>query len=298
MQNLPLDVKHYYLFSEEIDSFYTEPLLSLPQVDRNGEDIYHVINGYALFQDLADPKHAAIARYVGNHRWTVLSKKKSKFENIMPKDLYQSVFFDSLSNKDTLLSVGIGPAGTGKTTIALAYAFSEYMANEKSIVLVKPTTMVGAGKAFGPVPGDISEKYAPYLTSYEIVLKKVAGRNSKDYLEQMKAKEKLQFFPLELARGCTFENCTLILDESQNVNWHELNTLISRMGDNSKMILLGDLNQIDTGIPYHKTGLYKMLSSYPFQDSKIASAIELKIQYRSPITELATEINKWISHNG
>lgn len=296
MQNLPSGIKEFLVPEELVDAIYAQNKLELPDLDASGQEIRHCVNGYALFQDQYDTKHAALARCLGGNRWVPITKKKSlKLESIVPKDARQAVFMDSLIQNEILLSVAIGSAGTGKTTIALAYALNQWLNERKSIFLTKPTTTVGEGKAFGPVPGDIGQKYAPYLTSYEIVLKKIGGANGAQLFEAMKEKEQLQFFPIELARGCTFENCTLILDEAQNLSWHEMNTMISRMGENSKMIILGDLNQIDTGMYYKKTGLYNMLSAPPFQDSQIASSIELLTQYRSPITQLVTEVNKWVS---
>lgn len=297
MQQLPLGIREFFLSGEFIDEMYAQQKIELPETDASGQEIRHAINGYALFQDAENPKHAALARYLGSNQWTAIRKKEGlRLEGIMPKDSRQSALMDCLSNEKILLNVAIGSAGTGKTTIALAFALNQFLNNNKPIFLTKPTTMVGEGRAFGPVPGDIDQKYAPYLASYEIVLKKIGGgHNAQQFFSTMKEKGQLQFFPIELARGCTFENCTLILDEAQNLTWHELNTMISRMGENSKMVILGDLNQIDTGTPIEKTGLYKMLSAPPFQDSSIASAVELVTQYRSPITQLVTEINKWVS---
>ncbi len=296
MQDLPLTIKEYIVTKEVVDDAYGEHKIQLPKFDRDNMPIFQTVNGYCLLKDEYDSKHSVIVRYLGGDKWEGLSKRsKLKLERISPKDAKQAVFFDSLLQPDILISAAIGPAGTGKTTIALAYALSQYMAEKKPIFLCKPTTMVGEGKAFGPVPGDINEKYAPYLASYEIVLKKIwkepAGQQ---FFNTMKEKGHLQFFPIELARGCTFENCTLILDEAQNMSWHETNTMISRMGENSKIIILGDLSQIDTGMHYKKTGLYAMLSAPPFQDSQISSAIELTTQYRSPVTQLITEVNKWL----
>lgn len=296
MQGLPLAISEYVLPSDTIDAIYSREKIELPDVDLDDTRIRCMINGYALFQDINDTKHAALARRIGHNTWVPLRKKSLKLNSILPKDAKQSVFMDAIVQDSILLSVAVGSAGTGKTTIALAYALQQYLDNHKPIFLTKPTTMVGSGKAFGPVPGDIDQKYAPYLTSYEIVLKKIGGgAQALPFFEQMKQKKHLQFFPIEMARGCTFEDCTLILDEAQNLNWHEMNTIISRMGENSKMIILGDLNQIDTGMHMTRTGLYQLLSAPPFQDSSISSAIELVTQYRSPITQLVTEVSKWVS---
>jgi len=131
-----------------------------------------------------------------------------------------------------------------KKTVVMRYMGYGEWTKMKKILMAKPTAMVGRGKAFGPVPGTIEEKYAPYLASYEIVLKKIFGDRGASIFQRMKQKKDLEFIPVELARGCTFENCTFILDEAQNLDWHELNTIVSRMGEGTKMLILGDLYQI------------------------------------------------------
>ena len=196
-----------------------------------------------------------------------------------------------MCDPDILINVAYGSAGTGKTTLALAYAADRYLKTGAKIQLTKPTAFVGDGKAFGPVPGDIEEKYAPYLESFYIVLKKIFGKDSKDYFEQMKKKGDLKFTPIAFARGTTYDNATFIIDEAQNLTWHELNSIVSRMGENTKCILLGDLKQIDIKLPYKETGMYQMLNTKIFQESPITSAIELASQYRSPITQLIAEVH-------
>jgi PhoH-like ATPase len=251
------------------------------------------VNSYALIQDEADPKHAAIARYCGSRRWTLVKNNKELSVNgFSPRDAHQTAFMDALRNPEILLNVCVGTAGTGKTTLALASALADYTANKRRIILSKPTAMVGLGKAFGPVPGSAEEKFDPYLGSYKIILNKLLSGPS--YLEKMIEKGDLQFQPVELSRGCTFEDATFILDEAQNLNWHEMNTIISRMGENSKMIILGDLHQIDIPLPREQTGLYKLITATPFQHSAISSAIELQNQYRSAITALMAEVNQWV----
>lgn len=292
--DLSLTLPEYLVTEENINSLNYEAT-SLPDVDSVGNYIQKQYNSYAIFQNEFNTGHTALARYIGDGAWSPITKKGLKFEKLSPRNAEQACFMDALANERIMLNVCIGSAGVGKTTIALAYALHQYLHSQKNIVLTKPMITIGAGKALGPVPGTIEEKSAPYLVSYEIILKKLLGGNSASaYIEQMKEKESLQFFPIELVRGCTFENCTLIVDEAQNMNWHELNSVISRMGEKSKIILLGDLNQIDTRTPYNKTGLFQLLSAPPFQDSEISSAIELTTQYRSPITQLVTEVNKWI----
>jgi len=253
------------------------------------------VNSYVLFQDAINSKHAVLARYLGCFKWQrVKPDRQMNISGFKPRDSAQSALVDCLTDDNILINVAIGSAGTGKTTLAMATAAHDWINSGRRILLSKPTAIVGTGQAFGPVPGTIEEKYDPYLASYKIVLDKVFGTD-KSYIDRMVSKGDIEFQPVELARGCTFENATFILDEAQNMTWHELNTIISRMGENTKMIILGDLKQIDIPLSAEETGLYKLVYSIPFQESDIASAVQLKNQYRSPITALVAEVNEWVT---
>lgn len=289
-----LRIPEYYVLPEVIENLYNG-IISIPERDCGYTIIEYNMNSFVLLRSVIDEKHTALVRY-GVNGWSLVRARDLKFQNIVPKDLHQLGFMNTLADDSILLSTAIGPAGTGKSTIALAYAWNQYQINKRSIILSKPACMVGMGRAFGIVPGNIQEKYAPYLESYEIVLRKILGPRCSEYLERMKLKQEFQFMPLEFTRGCTFENCTLILDESQNTTFSELNTLITRMGENSKIVLLGDLNQIDIRVPKEETGLYKLLQAEPFRKSSLTSAIELTGQYRSPIVQLMIEINEWVQN--
>lgn len=253
------------------------------------------INSYAVIHNETNEKHSAIVRYVGGSMW-VRIKNDLQFLDVKPRDSKQTAFADSLANQDTPICVCTGEAGTGKTTMALAYAVGRWKADRSAIFLSKSTTTVGEGKAFGPVPGDISEKYAPYLASYEIALKRILGKAAKMQLELMKRQGELQYIPIEMIRGSEFSNCTFVLDEVQNMTWHELKTVASRMGENTKLILLGDLEQIDIDCLKEDTGVFKLVNSAPFKNSTLSSFIELEAQYRSPMTALISEADKWIKN--
>jgi PhoH-like ATPase len=253
------------------------------------------VNSYVLFRDETNPKHTALARYLGDNTWQRIASNSSlQTQGISPKDAYQCAFVDALKAPGTLLNVATGAAGTGKTLLAMAHAIDQWMTTRKKIILSKPTSMVGSGSAFGPVPGDIEQKYAPYLASYDIVLKKVLGDSYTGFVNSAMKNGDIEFVPIELSRGCTYENATFILDEAQNLSWHELNTIVSRMGQGTNLIILGDLNQIDTDSYKTDTGLWKFLRSTPFNKSNITSSIQLKTQYRSPITQLVSDVNDWI----
>jgi len=252
-------------------------------------------NSFVLLRAINNPSQTAIVRHVGKGKFKLIQRQNHMVE---PKDSTQVVFLDSLYNPEVLLSVCVGMAGSGKSLLASSYAVSMYQTKRIPILLSKPTSTVGSNHAFGAVPGDVKEKYSPYLQSYQIVLEKLMGKDSKSYLKNMETQGDLQYIPIELARGCTFDNCTFILDEAQNLSWHELNTIISRMGNNTKMIVLGDLKQIDTRMSDKETGLYKLINSTAFQQSPISSGIQLSHQYRSPITQLIADVDTELREQG
>ena len=285
-----LGIKNLKVPSEVIDSAYCNETIKL---NEGGP-----VNNYMVLRDIVKPKHTALIQHVGNGYWKrIRNSERLVISGLRGRDAAQSATINNLINEKILINVIIGAAGTGKTTLALAYALDRWFNNNKRIVLSKPTVMVGEGKAFGPVPGDVKEKYAPYLASYEIAIKRLLGKNSGVQLDVMKNKHHIEYVPIELIRGSEFENCTFILDEAQNLTWHELKTIISRIGEGAKIIILGDLHQIDISLHVYETGLYKLISSTPYQNTLISSQIELLAQYRSPITQLVTEVDGWLKQS-
>ena len=286
-----LGIHKEFVSSEVISQAYSKDIIFLKSLTGLPK------NNYVLLRSNIDNQSTALVRHIGEGRCVVIDHSKLQHSKLEPRDAQQTVFSDSLMNEDILLNLCVGTAGTGKTTLALSYAAHAFVEHQRRILLCKPTVLVGKSSAFGPVPGDVQEKYDPYLQSYKIVLKKILTNNSDSYIDRMIQKGDIQFIPLEYARGSTFDNCTFILDEAQNLSWHEVNTIVSRLGENSKMIILGDLKQIDTGLHYKATGLHKMISSNAFQNSEISSSIELITQYRSPVTQLVAEINEEINEH-
>ena len=285
-----LNIRRSAVSTKVINSVYNNEVIKL---DARGP-----INSYMILQDTINPKHTAFIRHVGNGLWQrIESSDKLIISGLRGRDAGQSATINNLINKKILINTIIGAAGTGKTTLALAYALDRWFNDNKKIVLSKPTITVGEGKAFGPVPGDVEEKYAPYLASYEIAIKRLLGKNSNVQLDVMKRKNQIEYVPIELIRGSEFENCTFILDEAQNLTWHELKTIISLIREGAKIIILGDLHQIDISFHSYETGLYKLINSIPYQNASISSQIELLTQYRSPITQLVTEVDGWLKQS-
>ncbi len=279
----------------EIEAAFIDQLYQLKVFNPKDFGI-EILNGqYILLKAVEDNQKTAVLYRSGNDCKVLNLPKKFNINGMYPKDTNQALYMSFLKDDNIQVLCAIGPAGTGKTTLAIANAIEDMRSKKRKLLLCKSTAMVKTenSNAFGPVPGDVAEKYSPYISSFEIALQKVmGGEDSKDYIKTMIEKQQIQFLPLEFTRGCTFDNCTLILDEAQNLNWHELKTLMSRLGENSKLILCGDPDQIDVNLKWKDTGFYLLINSQPFKESDIVSLIKLEKCYRGPIPELIYNIDK------
>ena len=140
------------------------------------------------------------------------------------------------------LVVTIGPAGVGKTYCAVNAAINLLVQGKtKKLVLVRAN--IPTGKTLGSFPGDIYDKLGPWLAPMTSEIKKRLGAN--DY-EAKRHSGQIEFHPLETIRGASFENTIILVDESQNLTYEEVKAITTRIGENSKMILMGDPMQRDT----------------------------------------------------
>ena len=158
---------------------------------------------------------------------------------IYPKTINQSKYLEALEENDIIF--GLGPAGTGKTFMAVLYAASLLKKQKiKKIVLVRP--VVEAGEKLGFLPGDLKEKIDPYLIPLYDSLEECFG---KENVEKMIEKGAIEIAPLAYMRGRTLDNAVIILDEAQNTTLPQMKMFLTRLGFNSKMIITGDVTQID-----------------------------------------------------
>jgi phosphate starvation-inducible PhoH-like protein len=158
---------------------------------------------------------------------------------IYPKTLRQIEYIRKLSKKDMIF--GVGPAGTGKTYLAVVYAVSLLKKNKiKQIVLTRPA--VEAGESLGYLPGDLKDKIDPYLRPLYDALYEMLGVNETKALIE---KGVIEIAPLAYMRGRTLENAFAILDEAQNTTAMQMKMFLTRMGFNSKFVITGDISQID-----------------------------------------------------
>ncbi len=160
-------------------------------------------------------------------------------EKIRPKTIGQKIYIDALRDKDIVF--GVGPAGTGKTFLAVVMAVNALMSEQvKRIILTRPA--IEAGENLGFLPGDLQEKVDPYLRPLYDSLYDILGTGK---VNQLLEKEIIEIAPLAYMRGRTLKNSFVILDEAQNTKSEQMKMFLTRLGPNSKAVINGDITQID-----------------------------------------------------
>jgi phosphate starvation-inducible PhoH-like protein len=152
----------------------------------------------------------------------------------------QKEFFDAIDKN--IITIATGPAGTSKTFTA-CYSAIKHLASAipmNKIIITKP--IVEAGENLGFLPGSVDEKISPYMESFVTTFHKIIGKQMFDKLKEV---DRIEMRPVAYMRGSTFSNAFMILDEAQNMNFHQLMTYITRLGENSKMVICGDVSQHD-----------------------------------------------------
>lgn len=161
------------------------------------------------------------------------------FTKVSPLNYIQSEYLNCIRSSEVIF--GVGSAGTGKTYLAANFAASElFYRNVSKIILTRPNVEVGRGMGF--LPGELDEKYAPYLEPFDHVFTESLGRGFYEYALKSKA---IEAKPLGFMRGISFNNAIILADEMQNATVKEMKMLLSRIGDNCKLIISGDTQQVD-----------------------------------------------------
>lgn len=172
---------------------------------------------------------------------------------VFPKTFNQKTYIEAMESYD--LVFGVGPAGTGKTYLAVAYAASMLKSNRiKKIILTRPA--VEAGETLGFLPGDLKEKVDPYLIPLYDALYEFLG---KEVVDNLLNKGVIEIAPLAYMRGRTLDNAFVILDEAQNTTSTQMKMFLTRLGFNSKMLITGDPSQVDLR-NNQKSGLKEVLN--------------------------------------
>ncbi|HGI3046218.1 TPA: PhoH family protein [Streptococcus agalactiae] len=186
---------------------------------------------------LSMAQNGSIDKFVALYEEEII--KDSYGKPIRVKTLGQKIYVDSVKNHDVVF--GIGPAGTGKTFLAVTLAVTALKRGQvKRIILTRPA--VEAGESLGFLPGDLKEKVDPYLRPVYDALYQILG---KEQTSRLMEREIIEIAPLAYMRGRTLDDAFVILDEAQNTTIMQMKMFLTRLGFNSKMIVNGDVSQID-----------------------------------------------------
>lgn len=289
---------------ENIDKLYKDGALDLsyfaPYKLEEKQNQYVVVNNKVYNErreEVPAPPGTStasvITRVKGNQLVRVKVDKNTQVSGVYPRNKEQAMAFDALLDPSVEVVSMTGTAGTGKTLLCLAAALHlvESGVYEK-IIISRQMTQVG-NVELGILPGEVTDKFGPYLMNYMGAFSHLLGKNRKDGkvpVEDLIEQYHVEFIPFQLIRGCSWPNSLVIVDEIQNADRHEILTLGTRIGEKSKLVLMGDLAQRDTGIAKKNAGLFQWINSEDAQKSELVSSIHLLKCERSAICRLFAKV--------
>ena len=274
---------------EGIDSEVIREIFTRGSIEENGIlGERKATNGYYI---LKNGKTSSLAFY--NHHSDQIERIEKEFVyGIKPKNAEQAFAFHALLNPDVKLVAMQGVAGTGKTLLALASALEQ---NKKfnQVILARPLVPL-SNKEIGFLPGDAEDKIGPYMEPLWDNLKFIKsqfGENEKKYkaILEMEQTKRIVITPLAFIRGRSLSNIMFIIDEAQNLTPHEVKTIITRAGENTKIVFTGDVHQIDT--PYldeNSNGLAYLIDRLKGQP--LFAHVRLEKGERSELANLANDL--------
>lgn len=269
---------------ELIDKLYTEKEI---EVWDNRYNWYE--NLYVVVKDETGSQSSALAKVVGNKLKLLAVDRSLSISGITPRNKEQCFAMDALLTDGIQVVVLTGKAGTGKTILTLAAALHAMDQRKYDrIILTRPMSWVGK-HALGALPGDIEDKFGPYLENYMCNLQYMMGGN-KERVKDLIAQYHMEFLPLQLIRGASWPNSFIIADEVQTLDYHEMTTLGTRVGEGSKIVIMGDMAQRDEKIAKDKTGIFKFVNHMKAKESPFVASIELIKSERGRVSELFAEV--------
>jgi len=286
------DVQHLYtgktvyndVSAALIDRLFEKGELPVEDFDLDkpkGNHFFILKNGKSSILSKYDPKEQLVKRI-----------EKQRVFNIVPRNAEQSLAISALLDPSIKLVTLQGVAGTGKTLLALAAALDQRR-NYRQIYVTRPIIPL-SNKDIGYLPGDITSKLDPYMQPLWDNLKMIKGQFDKHdptvhRIDEMLASDKIAIAPLAYIRGRSLSRIFFIVDEAQNLTPHEIKTVISRAGDDTKIVFTGDIYQIDT--PYldsQSNGLSYLIDRA--KDDPLFAHITLEKGERSELANLANKL--------
>ncbi len=262
--------------STSINKFYKDKILDLET--KEYPNLFLVVK--------SDGQQSALAKVDSSGMVAELVSDKITVGSLKARNKEQHLALSALMDKTIPVNVMTGKAGTGKSILSIAAGLHLVEKGVyKKLILTRPMSQVGEN-TIGFLPGEVSEKFMPFLGNFETNMAQLGGKD----LEFLMQRYDIECIPLQLMRGSSFVDAYIICDEIQILDRHEMLTLGTRVGENSKLVLLGDLNQRDRKITKTNTGLYQFVNSDLAKESSLVSFIELLKIERGPVAALFADI--------
>jgi PhoH-like ATPase len=275
---------------EEVNDFYASGTIPCPAGDPPPP------NAFILLRDRTNPQHSAVGKYSAAKQAVVqlIKTPKEGVWGIRPRNKEQSFALDLLLNDEVRLVTMVGKAGTGKTLLAIAAGLQKTMEDGVYQKLLVSRPIFPLGRDLGYLPGSVEEKLNPWMqpifdnVEYLMNLSRSEKKAGRGYHELLDLGI-LEIEPLTYIRGRSIPNQYMIVDEAQNLTPHEVKTIVTRVGDGTKIVLTGDPYQIDN--PYvdqTNNGLIHVVNR--FKNERLAGHITMQKGERSPLAELAANL--------
>ncbi len=258
-------------------------------------------NQYVVLVDEADESHTGIARLLSDTGHVIpVTGPRKPVQGIMARNVQQKMGLDLLLDDDVKLVTMIGPAGSGKTLLALAAGMQKLLKEERYDKLLTARPIMPLGRDIGFLPGDKDEKLAMWmqpifdnlaylLSTRGSQFNDAESHTAEQRLDQLLATGRVVLEPITYIRGRSIPHQFIIVDEAQNLSPHEVRTIASRVGEGTKIILCGDIGQIDS--PYldsSSNGLSHVIER--MKDHPIAGHVTLDRTERSELASIAAEL--------
>jgi PhoH-like ATPase len=244
-------------------------------------------NMYVELRSTEKEKHTALGKVDTTGEW-IKKIKNPEANGLKPRNREQAFALDALMDDSIPVVVLTGSAGTGKTILTMATAMQKIQDKRYSrCIITRPMSQV-TKYSFGALPGGIEEKFNPYLANYMTNLEQFT--NNRGNIEHMIDQYHIEAIPLQFFRGASFNKCFVIADECQVLNHMDVLTIGTRIGEGSKLVIMGDLNQRDDNIIKEKTGLHKLMNDKKVKESGLVAAICLQKCERSEVARMFAEI--------
>jgi PhoH-like ATPase len=279
----------------DVDAFFAQGTLDMAQFPLK-TPLY--ANQYVLLRDTESPSHSALGRYDKTQNKLVQLKKiRDGVWGIRPRNKEQHCALDLLMSDDIKLITLVGKAGTGKTMLALAAGLQKVVEENTYSKLLVSRPIFPLGRDVGYLPGDLEQKLNPWMQpiydNVEFLMglskpERKGGSSGRSYHELIDLGF-IEIEPLTYIRGRSIPNQFIIVDEAQNLTPHEVKTIITRVGESTKIVLTGDPYQIDN--PYvdaTSNGLTTIVEK--FKGEPVAGHVTLSKGERSPLAELASNL--------